>query len=179
MISVHRSCLKVLGPLAIATMLSGCGEPRAVMLPLQYPDGTLVTTRGGEPLMAGYQTYGSAVHANTTALYESAKPPTCATCAKVGTVVTEPSVLRQATGVFETATIGAGAVMTGVGIMDNGAGSTDISQNTTVIGQPLRRGYASGGDDRFSRNRGDRSPPSEHGNPYSRTGWGQERSNGY
>jgi len=75
----------------MAGMLAGCaqGEPRAVMLPLEYPDGTPVTTRSGQSLMAGYQTYGSITHSNATALYEQARPASCSTCARIGAVVTE------------------------------------------------------------------------------------------
>jgi hypothetical protein len=119
----------------VAGMLSGCaqGEPRAVMLPLEYPDGTPVTTRSGQSLMAGYQTYGSITHSNATALYEQARPATCTTCARVGAVVTEPSTLRQATGLLGTTTSGAGAVMTGVGVMDYGiaAGEGKLRDNYT------------------------------------------------
>lgn len=120
--------------------LAGCGDPRAVALPLEYPDGTPVRTVQGEPVMAGYQTYGSATHANATAIYEMAKPASCLTCAQVGAVVSEPSTLRQATGVLGTASIGAGAVMTGIGVMDYGAAArggklrdeTNINQNTST-----------------------------------------------
>lgn len=123
--------------LGVVGALTGCaGPPRAVMLPLQYPDGTYVKTTSGETAMAGYQTDGSSTHARAIALYEQARPPSCATCARVGAVVTEPSVLRQATGVLGTATIGAGAVMTGVGVMDYGIAAkegkldTNVSQNS-------------------------------------------------
>lgn len=71
------SFLKKAVLVGLVGMLAGCGEPRAVMLPLQYPDGSSVKTTKGEPVMAGYQTYGSSTHANATALYESARPPTC------------------------------------------------------------------------------------------------------
>jgi hypothetical protein len=166
--------LRVFGVAVLATLLAGCGEPRAVLLPLQYPDGTPVTTKGGEPLMAGYQTYGSSVHANTTALYQTAKPPTCATCAKVGMVVTEPSVLRQATGVLGAATFGAGAVMAGVGIMDNGVSSTtNVNQTASEGGRGGRRGFGGDRDD----GRGRSSDAADRGSPYAHTGWGQEKSN--
>ncbi|MDR3424667.1 MAG: hypothetical protein P4M13_06260 [Alphaproteobacteria bacterium] len=105
---------------AITGMLAACGDQRAVLLPLQYPDGSQVTTSYGDPVMAGYQTYGSATHANATALYEQARPATCATCAKLGAVVTEPSDLRQITGFVGASTVGAGAIMVGAGTMDYG-----------------------------------------------------------
>ncbi len=117
--------------------LASCGEPRAVMLPLQYPNGASVTTTTGEPLMAGFQTYGSPMHANATALYEQAKAPSCATCARIGAVVSEPSNVRQITGVVGTAAIGSGAVMTGIGVMEYGHAAADgklkdnITQNST------------------------------------------------
>ena len=101
--------------------------------------------------MAGYQTYGSSVHGNVTALYESAKPPGCATCARVGTVVSEPSILRQATGILGASTMGAGAVMAGVGAMDYGEAAADgklgnnITQNTSVAAQSAGRGENFGG----------------------------------
>jgi hypothetical protein len=75
--------------------------------------------------MAGYQTYGTAMHANATALYDQAKPASCVTCAKVGAVISEPSNFRQATGLLSSATVGAGAVMTGVGVMDYGTAARD------------------------------------------------------
>lgn len=123
--------------IALASLTS-CGEPRAVMLPLQYPNGASVTTTTGEPLMAGYQTYGSPMHANATALYEQAKPPTCATCARLGAVVSEPSNVRQITGVVGTAAIGSGAVMTGIGVMKYGNAAEEgklqdnVTQKTTT-----------------------------------------------
>jgi hypothetical protein len=108
------------------------------MLPLEYPDGSPVTTMRGEPVMAGYQTYGTAMHANATALYDRAAPANCIRCARIGAVVSEPSNLRQLTGVLGTATVGAGAVMTGLGVMNYGNAAeegklgTNIAQNSTV-----------------------------------------------
>ena len=113
-------------------LLAACGEPRAVMLPLQYPDGSPVRTVGGEPVMAGYQTYGSAMHSNATALYDRAAPATCATCAHLGAVVSEPSVLRQATGVLGASTLGAGAVMGGLGAMNYGTAAMEGRVGTNV-----------------------------------------------
>ncbi|MDD4617031.1 MAG: hypothetical protein PHW76_07985 [Alphaproteobacteria bacterium] len=111
--------------------LAACGDPRAVVLPLTYPDGSLVTTAKGEPVLAGFQTYGSSTHSNATALYDRARPPTCATCARLGAVVSEPSTIRQATNVLGATTMGAGAVMTGVGMMDYGiaAGEGKLGTN--------------------------------------------------
>ncbi len=117
---------------ALLGVLAGCGEPRAVMLPLQYPDGSAVTNMKGEPVMAGYQTYGSAMHANATALYESARSPSCATCARVGAVVSEPSNLRQITGVLGTGAVGAGTVMGGIGAMDYGTAAREGKLGTNV-----------------------------------------------
>ncbi len=114
-------------------VLVGCSEPRAVVLPLQYPNGAPVRATTGEPLMAGFHTYGSPMHANATAIYEQAKTPSCATCARVGAVVTEPSAVRQITGVVGTAAIGSGAVMTGIGVMEYGhaAGRGKLQDNVS------------------------------------------------
>lgn len=144
--------------IGIVGALSGCSEPRAVMLPLEYPDGTPVTTTNGEPAMAGYQTYGSSTHARATALYEQARPPSCATCARVGAVVTEPSVLRQATGVLGTAAIGTGAVMTGIGVMDYGAAArenklgTNISQNNSNTNKNANTNFNANANSNFNSN---------------------------
>ena len=141
----NRFFLKSLIAIGLMGTLAGCGEPRAVMLPLEYPDGSPVRTTQGEPVMAGYQTYGTAMHANATALYESAKPPTCATCARVGAVVSEPSTLRQVTGVVGTAAVSSGTVMMGLGAMDYGQAAidgklgTNVSQNTSVSQKQARR----------------------------------------
>ncbi len=189
---IKHSFLLILVSCGMASALVACGEPRAVMLPLQYPDGTMVTTAKGEPVMAGYQTYGSSMHANATALYENAKPPTCVTCAKLSAVVTEPSVLRQVTGVLGTTTIGAGAVMTGVGVMDYGIAAgegklgSNITQNSTVSQQSSRHGNGGGiegrgGYDRDNANRFSnaapqhpdnhpRNPTDDRGFPHNREG---------
>ena len=134
MISKPR-CFGNMAVVWVVGLLVGCGDPRAVLLPLQYPDGSPVTTKKGEPVMAGYQTFGTAMHANTTALYERAAPPTCATCAKIGAVVSEPSTLRQTTGVLGTAAFGTGAVMTGIGVMDYGEAAGDGKLGTNVVNQ--------------------------------------------
>jgi hypothetical protein len=135
--STHRLVLKGLVVVGIVGTLTSCGEPRAVMLPLHYPDGSQVTTVRGEPIMAGYQTYGSSIHANTTALYEKAKPPTCVSCARVGAVVSEPSIVRQTTGFIGSASVGTGAVMTGIGAMRYGeaAQSGELADNTYINNQ--------------------------------------------
>jgi hypothetical protein len=104
-----------------------------VLLPLEYPDGTAVKTAAGDPVMAGYQTYGSNIHANATALYASAAPTSCLTCAHVVGVVSEPSVLRQATGLLGASTVGAGAVMGGYGVMNYGNAAADGKLGTNVV----------------------------------------------
>lgn len=119
--------------LCAAFALAGCGEPRAMLLPLQYPDGTPVRSVAGEPVMAGYQTYGSTLHPNATALYEKPRPPTCTSCARVSAVVTEPSTLRQITGVLGTSAMSAGAVMTGIGMMEYGDAASEGKLGTNVI----------------------------------------------
>jgi hypothetical protein len=121
--------------IGVLSILAACGEPRAVMLPLQYPDGSAVVSHGGEPIMAGYQTYGTAMHGNATALYDRAAPATCTTCTHVGMVVSEPSNFRQVTGLLGVSTVGAGAVMGGLGMMtygnaaEEGKLGTNVSQN--------------------------------------------------
>ncbi len=123
---------KILALTIFLGTLAGCGEPRAVMLPLEYPDGSAVTNMRGEPVMAGFQTYGSAMHANATAIYESARSPKCATCARVGAVVSEPSTFRQATGFIGTGAVGAGTVMGGIGAMDYGDAAHDGKLRSNV-----------------------------------------------
>jgi hypothetical protein len=129
---LHGRYWRVVLALGILGGLVGCDEPRAVLLPLQYPDGTPVQTMAGDPVMAGYQTYGSPVHANATALYETAASTACVTCARLGAVVSEPSVLRQATGFLGASTVGAGAVMAGVGAMNYGNAAEDGKLGTNV-----------------------------------------------
>ncbi len=125
------SKIGVLGGILLS--LAGCaGDPRAVALPLTYPDGSPVTTAKGEAVLAGYQTHGSATHSNATAIYERARPPTCATCAKVGAVVSEPSTLRQATGVLGSATMGTGAILSGIGAMEYGFAAEEGKLGTNV-----------------------------------------------
>ena len=129
----YGQLLRIL-PATIAILgLAACaGEPRAVLLPLQYPDGTPVQTMAGDAVMAGYQTYGSPMHANATALYANAAPTTCLTCAKVVGIVSEPSDLRQATGLLGASTVGAGAVMGGLGAMNYGNAALDGKLGTNV-----------------------------------------------
>jgi hypothetical protein len=135
-----RSNICVLGFIAV---LAGCAsEPRAVLLPLQYPDGTPVQTTDGDAVMAGYQTYGSNLHANATALYESAQPTSCMTCAHVTAIVSEPSVLRQATGILGASTVGAGAVMSGVGTMNYGSAALDGKLQDNVVQNVEQRSSA-------------------------------------
>ena len=139
--------------------------------------------------MAGYQTYGSAIHANATALYASPKPATCTTCSQIGAVVSEPSVLRQATGVLEASTLGAGAVMTGVGIMNNDNRDNYYDyQNYSNYGEHQGYGNHNEHQERYNYGRGyDRDRPRnpregyEHGEherhfDHERSGFGQERS---
>lgn len=128
----EKNIAKTFGALALLIMMAGCGEPRAVMLPLQYPNGTAVKTVNGEPVMAGFQTYGSAMHPNATALYEQAKPATCADCAHLGAVVSEPSVFRQTTGIIGATAVGTGSIMTGIGVLDYGHAAEDGKLGTTV-----------------------------------------------
>jgi len=125
-------CLRALLVIGMVGGLAGCGDSRAVLLPLQYPDGTPVQTEAGDAVMAGYQTYGSPVHANATALYENAAPTSCVTCARVVGVVSEPSVLRQATGLLGASTVGAGAVMGGLGVMNYGNAAEEGKLGTNV-----------------------------------------------
>jgi hypothetical protein len=153
--------LRALLVIGIVGGLAGCGDSRAVLLPLQYPDGTPVQTEAGDAVMAGYQTYGSPVHANATALYENAAPTSCVTCARVVGIVSEPSVLRQATGLLGASTVGAGAVMGGLGVMNYGNAAeegklgTNVTQEVTQSGRQDEHIHFS--DRQISRNDNDYS----------------------
>jgi hypothetical protein len=160
--------------LTMVCALAACGEPRAVMLPLEYPDGSAVQTASGVPVMAGYQTYGTAFHANATALYVRAAPVNCIACAHVGTVVTEPSIVRQTTGVLGASTVGAGAVMGGLGAMNYGNAALDGKLGTNVTNTSSNSSSSSAQDDRghYPQPHDDHYAHYDDRRGYGGNGWG-------